>query len=76
MARGLEYLSCEKRLRELGLLSLERKKVWGDRGEVFQFLKGTYNREASTWVCNNRTKVNGLTLKEERFRLAARKKFL
>lgn len=45
MVRGLEYLSCEKRLRELGLLSLEKKKFWGDLGEVFQFLKGAYNRQ-------------------------------
>lgn len=75
MDRGLEYLSCENRLTDLGFLSLERKNFWGDLGEIFQFLKRAYNKEASTWACNNRTKVNGLTLKEERFRLAIRKNF-
>lgn len=44
MVRNLEYLCCEKRLRQLGLLSLEKKKFWRDLGEAFQFLKGAYNR--------------------------------
>ncbi|KAJ7408339.1 hypothetical protein WISP_121793 [Willisornis vidua] len=38
MIRGLEYLSCEDRLRELGLFIL--KKVPEDLTAVFQYLKG------------------------------------
>ena len=71
-------LSCEDRLRELGLFSLERRRLQGDLTAAFQHLKGDHKQEGNqlfTRVDNGRTSGIGLKWKEGRFRLAIREKF-
>ncbi|KFQ03656.1 hypothetical protein N329_00793, partial [Haliaeetus albicilla] len=79
MIRGLEHLSYEDRLRELVLFSLENRRLWGDLTATFQYLKESYKKHGAkpfSRACCYRTRGNGFKLKEGRFRLDIRKKFV
>ncbi|KFW67209.1 hypothetical protein AS28_06065, partial [Pygoscelis adeliae] len=78
MIRGMEPLSCEERLRELGLFSLEQRRLRGDLLAASQYLKGAYKKDGGklfSRACCDRTRGNSFKLKGGRFRRDRRKKF-
>jgi len=78
MIQGLECFSCEDRLRESGLFSLQKRRLWGDLIAAFQYIKGAYKKDGNKLfgkACCDKTRGNGFKLKEDRFTLEIRKRF-
>ena len=47
MIQGMEHLSCEDRLRELGLFSLEKRRLQGDLRVAFSISRGAVTKEGT-----------------------------
>ena len=77
MIQGMEHLSYKDRLRELGLFSMEKRRLQGNLRAAFWSVMGSCRKEGSrlfSRVCSDRTRGNGFKLKEGRYRLDIRKK--
>ena len=61
------------------MFSLKKRRLWGDLIVAFQYLKGgfkKYGDKLFSRACCDWTRGNGFKLKEGRFRLSIRKKFV
>ena len=62
----------------MGLLSMEKRRLWGDLIVTFQYVKGAYEEDGDrlfSRACSDWIRGGGFKLKESRFRLDMRNTF-
>ncbi|KAF7251859.1 Mitogen-activated protein kinase-binding protein 1, partial [Varanus komodoensis] len=79
LVAGLQGMPYEARLRELGLFSLEKRRLRGDLLATYRYVRGCHTemgRDLFSPAEEGRMRSNGAKLREPRLHLDARKHFL
>ncbi|XP_062838789.1 uncharacterized protein LOC134299554 isoform X1 [Anolis carolinensis] len=79
MIKGLENKPYEERLKELGMFSLQKRRLRGDMIAIYKYVRRSHREEGASLFAaalETRTLNNGFKLQERRFHLNIRKNFL